>query len=136
MNSNVINVVNEEGKDILTKLLKPFFSTIEPAFFEHASEIILEAPILNKGDKQLEASVSFKKDGRTYALKIDENYHPLITSSRIKIIAGISIALIDGIKNGKMRIRYDKELINVKVQTILRDNHETVILIPQWGNVT
>jgi hypothetical protein len=127
-----LSIVNVNGDDILAKLLRPFYSTIEPAFLEHGSQIILEAAIPKENGERPEASAYYTKDGGKHVLGIDVDYHPFITSSRIKIIAGISIALTEGTKHGQMRIRFGKELLAISVQTILKGNHETVILTPDW----
>lgn len=132
MSENILHCVNKNGDVIRYKPLIPFLKTIQPAFLEHASEISFGALISGDRNTPPKTTACYKKNGQSHMLKIDDNFHPFVTSGRLRLIAGISFAPIEGITKIIMPFCLGKELINVNLHFVFKDNYETVILYPEW----
>ena len=106
MNSNPINCVNENGDAVNFEPLRPFLKSIEPAFLKHATEITFWAIIPKSPTEQPKPFAHYEINGLKYELEIDKDFHPFVTSSRIRLLVGVSIAITEGTRKGKFRLRF------------------------------
>src|SRR5882762_10075192 len=98
-----LHAVDESGKEVITSLLKPLFSILVAAFINHAEEIEIRA---NQSDSK-EVFIDYQKDNQRIPLTPTKDFHPFITSSRIRIISGMSIEP-DLQQKGEMRVQFNK----------------------------
>lgn len=119
--------VDEQGKRLLGSLLEPFWQTISSAFLNKANEVMVRA---NQSDPR-DVNIVYQKKGEIVPLKPMEGFHPFISSSRIRIISGMSI--IPNIsQTGKMRVRFNEDFLTIDVKIDVKDSFEIVSLRPQW----
>src|ERR1017187_1773711 len=107
-----LNAITDEGGEV--QLLAPFFEALLPAFEDRADEIRIEPADsglkLTYGDKTL--SVPLPSSTRNYAM---------VVFPRILILAGMSIALEDAEQTGTFKVRYNQQLMPIRV-TSRRDS--------------
>jgi hypothetical protein len=136
MEEDSICLLDREGVKWRGPVFIPFLQTVTPAFKARAEEIRLSATW--KEEAFTKICVEFDKDGNTKSLPLAPEFHPTITASRIRIMAGMSIVPSEE-QTGMMRMRFNEEVINVSVR-ILReinilkqDGHETIYLNLDWN---
>jgi hypothetical protein len=123
--NTILSAIDESGNEVITSLLNPLFSTLLPAFQNRAEEMTVCANLTNAG----EVSVDYKKEGRKISLVPAKDFRPFITSSRIRIISSMSI-VPEKHQNGKMRIRFNKEVLPVDVEIESTKDFEILRLKP------
>ena len=133
MSENILDCINKDGEVVRFGPLQPFLRTIEPAFQQRASEISFETFISEDRNEIPKTTAWYKKDGHKFKLVVAEGFHPLITSSRLKIMAGMSIALNQGTTESKIHLRFGSDVIDVNMQIRLSGSYETIILSPDWN---
>jgi hypothetical protein len=119
--------VNESGKEVITSLLEPLFSILLAAFINHAEEIEIRAS--QSGSK--EVFIDYQKENQRIPLTPTKDFHPFITSSRIRIISGMSIKP-DLQQKGEMRVQFNKTILLVGVEVALENEWEILRFKPHW----
>lgn len=126
--NGILYAVDPDGKEILKPLLGPFFITLLPAFENRADEIEIRANRANIS----EIVIGYKKGSQTTQLSPAASFHPFITSSRIRLISGMTIEP-DKAQKGKMRVHYNKAILTIEVEIELENSLEILRLRPIWA---
>jgi hypothetical protein len=121
----VLYAIDESGSEVLASLLKPLFSTLLPAFLNRAEVITVCANLTNSS----EVNVDYEREGRIISLIPAKDFHPFVTSSRIRIISGMSI-VPEPFQKGKMRICFGKDILTVDVEIEVTKDSEILRLKP------
>lgn len=119
--------INENGQKILGPLLEPFWKTVFCAFLNKADEVTVRANRENASDMD----VKYQKGEEIFHLTPAEGFHPFITSSRIRIISGMAITP-DLVQNGKMRVKFNGDVLIIEAKIEVEKGNEKLRLIPQW----
>jgi hypothetical protein len=127
MNDSKLCVVDDKNNPVLESLLSPFWETILPAFQKKAKEIQIHSNRSNADD----VSIQFQQNEQVTLLKQSKDFHPFVTSSRIRIILGVTVN-VDSSQSGKMRVRFNEKIMNVNVRIETLDNFEILTLNPEW----
>src|SRR5207244_3664221 len=113
MRTPVLHAVDEHGKEVLKELLTPLFATLGPGFEAGAEELRVQATRTEEHDFQVVCN--YVRGGATFPLSVSAGYHPWITSSRIRIVCGMSIMPDIPHQDGKMTVRLGARIIPVGV---------------------
>ena len=62
-----------------------------------------------------------------------KDFHPFVTSSRIRILAGLSISPDAEKQTGQIRVCFNDNMLNVNVEVEIKSNVEILLLKPFWG---
>ena len=116
-----------DGTEFPNAIMQPLLDTIYPALGQKAEEIIVRANLNNAAD----ISVSWRRGPKSLLLGVAKDFHPFIASSRLRILAGMSI-VHDLTQQGSLRLRIGKEDVNVLMRVFIDDNYEVVVLRPRW----
>lgn len=127
VNEVVLHAVKEDGTKVLLNLLTSFFRTLLPAFADQAEEIRIGVP---SNEENIRAD--YKREGKTFKLDFDEEYQHLVATSRIKILAGLSIADKER-QTGQIFVQFAGRKLTNEVETSRPDKCENLILRPRWN---
>ena len=133
MRTPVLHAVDKHGKEVLRELLTPLFATLAPGFEAGAEELRVEAARTEGPDFQI--LCCYVRGGATFPLSVAAGYHPWITSSRIRIVCGMSIIPDIPRQDGKITVRWGERIITVVVQVLAEGGKEIMLFRPTWNNV-
>jgi hypothetical protein len=119
--------IDEQGDRLLGSVLEPFWKTISSAFSNKANVITVRANRLNAGD----VDVNYQKEGKIVPLSLANDFHPFISSSRIRIISGMVINP-NLTQTGKVRVRFGKDVLTLDVKIEIENDYEILRLKPHW----
>jgi hypothetical protein len=119
--------IDDNGKELLSSVLAPFWKTVFTAFLNKSNEIIIRANRLEARD----VDIRYQKEGAFVTLTPSDGFHPFISSSRIRMISGMVIAP-DISQHGNIRVRFEKMILSVDIQIEVENNDEILRLKPQW----
>jgi hypothetical protein len=123
---DAIYAVNKDGSPILESILKPLFSSLRPALLDKAEQIEVRANLTSQS-----CEMFYCKGQARRSLIPDPEFHPFITSSRIKILAGISLSAASK-QAGVIRIFFVNDILEVAVDIETDNELEIVRLKPKW----
>jgi hypothetical protein len=126
----VVHAIDAGGKELCSELLAPLFVTLAPGFEAGADELRLQATRAEGHDFQIVCS--YIRGGATFPLSVAAGYHPWITSSRIRIICGMSILPDIPHQDGSMTVRFGERTISVRVQVTAENGTEIMKYQPMW----
>lgn len=79
--------IDKNGSPLLESVLTPFFTTVFPAFFRKADWIRIRSNLATG-----EVQANYAKEKRITRLIPSDGFQPFVASSRIRILAGLSIS--------------------------------------------
>jgi len=115
-------VLNREGAGQRLAVLEPFFRTILPAVKQKADEITMSTNLSDSSEVSLEA----RKGSQTSQLSPDPEFHPLISSSRLRILSGMSIMPSESVQHGKVYVDIDDQQITLNLTVRVEQGKEIV----------
>jgi len=118
-----LNAVNDEGVEF--KLLTPFFRALIPVFAEKPNEIRIEP-----GSSRMQ--VRWDDKSASFPLKSRLHGYAALAFSRILILSAMSIALEGVEQTGRLRVRYGKRFIPIRVKSRRDDNSWRLVFRPAW----
>jgi hypothetical protein len=124
-----LHVLDADGKEVLRDLFVPLFTTLVPGLDARAEEL----EIAHLHGPPFAVACRYIKGGASFRLSVAAGYHPAISSSRIRIICGMSIMPDVPRQGGKMAIRLGNQTITMKVQVIAEKKREVMLFQPIWN---
>ena len=122
--------MDADGKEVLRELLAPLFATLAPGFEAGAEELRMEATHQQRSDFLVAGR--YVSGGASFSLTIAARYHPVIASSRIRILCGMSIMPDIPRQEGRMSVRLGERTISVGVQVVADSGREIMLFRPEW----
>ena len=130
MRNLVLHALNADGEEVLGDLFTPLFVTLAPGFEASAEELRVE--VTHSQHTDFEIACSYIKGGSSFCMSVAKGYHPSITSSRIRILCGMSIMPDVPRQDGKMTVRFGERTIGVNVQVIAETGRGVMVFRPIW----
>ena len=124
-----LHVLDADGKEVLKDLFVPLFTTLAPGLDSRAEEL----EVAHLQGPPFAVDCRYTKGGASFPLSVAAGYHPAITSSRIRIICGMSIMPDVPRQNGKMKIRLGSQTITINVQVHAEKERELMLFQPIWA---
>jgi hypothetical protein len=123
-----VKFVNQGGECLEVGVLGPFLQAVLPALVSRAEEIRVSANLSDATD----LSVEWQKEGQTFPVLANRDFHPFVTSSRLRILAGISLIPREETQAGTLRMKIDREEIVLELRISRQRGREIVLLRPRW----
>src|SRR5258707_15172279 len=102
--------VDERGHPVLEQQLEPFFSSLLPALVAKAEEIEIRASLSSNL-----VEMFYLKGGQTWLMAPARNFQPFVASSRIRILAGMSVSTQHKKQYGAIRIFCLSSLLDINL---------------------
>ena len=119
-------ILNKEGAWQTMAVLEPFFRTVAPALEQNVDEITMTANLSDSRD----GSILARKGTQTFQLTPDPEFHPFVSSSRLRILSGMSIVPTEEIQQAMLPLEIDGQHMTFNLTVRVEHGNEILTIHP------